>query len=70
MSKALKFVAACRLPTEWGEFTMHGFEEEGGQEHVALTMGDVSDGLLHDETVEIAVSFRVLDRRCFIFGEM
>ena len=24
---------------------MHGFEEEGGQEHVALTMGDVSDGL-------------------------
>lgn len=45
MSKALKFVASCRLPTEWGEFTMHGFEEEGGQEHVALTMGDVSDGL-------------------------
>ncbi|MGN7072989.1 GTP cyclohydrolase II, partial [Neisseria sp. P0001.S004] len=45
MSEALKFVASCRLPTEWGEFTMHGFEEEGGQEHVALTMGDVSDGL-------------------------
>ena len=45
MSNALKFVASCRLPTEWGEFTMHGFEEEGGQEHVALTMGDISDGL-------------------------
>ena len=45
MSNALKFVASCRLPTEWGEFTMHGFEEEGCQEHVALTMGDVSDGL-------------------------
>lgn len=45
MNNALKFVASCRLPTEWGEFTMHGFEEEGGQEHVALTMGDVSDGL-------------------------
>ncbi|MCH4597433.1 GTP cyclohydrolase II RibA, partial [Achromobacter xylosoxidans] len=45
MSNALKFVASCRLPTEWGEFTMHGFEEESGQEHVALTMGDVSDGL-------------------------
>ena len=45
MSNALKFVASCRLPTEWGEFTMHGFEEEGGQEHVALTMGNVSDGL-------------------------
>ena len=23
----------------------NGFEEESGQEHVALTMGDVSDGL-------------------------
>ena len=41
----LAFVASCRLPTEWGVFTMHGFEDENGQEHVALTMGDVSDGL-------------------------
>ena len=45
MSK-LNFVAACRLPTEWGVFTLHGFEDENGQEHVALTMADVSDGLL------------------------
>ena len=45
MSKALKFVASCRLPTEWGEFTMHGFEEEGGQEHVALTMGEVVEAV-------------------------
>ena len=41
----LAFVASCRLPTEWGVFVMHGFEDENGQEHVALTMGDVSDGL-------------------------
>ncbi|MCP1660381.1 GTP cyclohydrolase II [Neisseria perflava] len=41
----LKFIASCRLPTEWGVFTMHGFEEESGQEHVALVMGEVSDGL-------------------------
>lgn len=40
----LKFVASCRLPTEWGEFVMHGFEEPGGQEHVALVMGRVDDG--------------------------
>lgn len=40
----LKFVAACRLPTEWGVFTMYGFEEAGGQEHVALVMGEVGDG--------------------------
>ena len=41
----LRFVAACRLPTEWGEFTMHGFEElRSGQEHVALSMGIINDG--------------------------
>ncbi|WP_416190908.1 GTP cyclohydrolase II [Neisseria sp. CCUG12390] len=45
MTKAVKFVASCRLPTEFGVFTMYGFEEESGQEHVALVMGDVSDGL-------------------------
>lgn len=45
MTKELNFVASCRLPTEWGVFEMHGFETESGQEHVALTMGDVSDGL-------------------------
>lgn len=40
----LKFVAQCRLPTEWGVFQMHGFEEASGQEHIALVMGDVADG--------------------------
>ena len=41
----LSLVAACRLPTEWGEFTMHGFEElRSGQEHVALSMGIINDG--------------------------
>ncbi|KPN71397.1 GTP cyclohydrolase [Neisseria sp. 83E34] len=44
MMQGLKFVASCRLPTEWGVFMMHGFEEAGGQEHVALVMGDVGDG--------------------------
>ena len=39
MSK-LHFIAACRLPTEWGVFTLHGFEEENGQDHVALNMGE------------------------------
>lgn len=39
------FVAASKLPTPFGEFTMHGFrEEETGKEHVALTLGDVSNG--------------------------
>ncbi|QMT35701.1 GTP cyclohydrolase II [Neisseria wadsworthii] len=44
MMQGLKFVASCRLPTEWGVFMMHGFEEAGGQEHVALVMGDLGDG--------------------------
>ena len=44
-SPTLKFVAACRLPTEYGIFTLHGFEETGsGQEHIALVMGDVAGG--------------------------
>ncbi len=41
---ALRFIASCKLPTPWGEFTMHGFEEASGQEHVALTLGVVDDG--------------------------
>ena len=40
----LKFIASCRLPTEYGVFTMHGFEEPGGQEHIALSMGDIANG--------------------------
>lgn len=49
------FVAASKLPTPFGEFTMHGFlDEETGKEHVALTMGLLDDGLpvlgrLHSE---------------------
>ena len=45
MNKKIKYIASCRLPTEWGVFTMHGFEEANGQEHIALSMGDFSDGL-------------------------
>tara|TARA_B100001167_G_scaffold63077_1_gene37029 strand:+ start:1322 stop:1909 length:588 start_codon:yes stop_codon:yes gene_type:complete len=39
----VKYVASATLPTRWGRFTIHGFEEEGsGKEHVALAMGDVA----------------------------
>lgn len=39
------FVAASKLPTPFGVFTMHGFLDEAtGKEHVALTMGDVANG--------------------------
>jgi GTP cyclohydrolase II len=40
-----RYVESSRLPTAWGEFDMHGFEDEdNNKEHVVLTMGDVSDG--------------------------
>ena len=39
------FVAASKLPTPHGTFTMHGFQDEAtGKEHLALTMGDVGNG--------------------------
>jgi 3,4-dihydroxy 2-butanone 4-phosphate synthase/GTP cyclohydrolase II len=41
----VKHVAQAALPTEFGEFVLHGFHDEmRGSEHVALSLGDVSDG--------------------------
>jgi 3,4-dihydroxy 2-butanone 4-phosphate synthase/GTP cyclohydrolase II len=40
-------VATAKLPTEFGEFTVHGYRAKFDAveaEHVALTMGDVADG--------------------------
>ncbi|HVD31742.1 MAG TPA: bifunctional 3,4-dihydroxy-2-butanone-4-phosphate synthase/GTP cyclohydrolase II [Methylomirabilota bacterium] len=50
-------VATAKLPTEYGEFTVHGYRAKVGNteaEHVALTMGDVASGQpvlvrVHDE---------------------
>ncbi len=42
---SVRYVASCRLPTPWGVFDMHGFEDiELEKEHVLLTLGDVADG--------------------------
>jgi GTP cyclohydrolase II len=39
----VRFVESSRLPTDWGVFTMHGFEdEEANKEHLVLTLGDLS----------------------------
>ncbi len=36
----VRYVQTCRLPTPFGVFDMHGFEEVGtGKEHVVLTLG-------------------------------
>ncbi|MBT3410247.1 MAG: GTP cyclohydrolase II [Halieaceae bacterium] len=40
-----RYIESSRLPTAWGEFEMHGFEDaESNKEHVVLTLGVVSNG--------------------------
>jgi len=39
---SLKLVASTILPTPFAEFRLHGFEDENGKEHVALTLGDIT----------------------------
>lgn len=42
---AITFIESCRLPTRWGEFIMHGFDDaENNKEHVALSMGAIDNG--------------------------
>jgi|TARA_B110000438_G_C15774698_1_gene633520 GTP cyclohydrolase II len=36
-----KFITQSKLPTSHGEYTLCAFEEPNGQEHLALTFGDV-----------------------------
>ncbi len=39
------YIASSKLPTPFGEFMLHGFEDsETGKEHVAITLGDITDG--------------------------
>ena len=41
----LRFIEQSKLPTRWGEFTIHAFEDPfKGKEHVAITMGDCNSG--------------------------
>ena len=38
-------VATAKLPTEFGEFEIHAFEDlSDGKEHVALVLGEIGDG--------------------------
>ena len=39
---AIRFIESCKLPTPFGMFVMHGFEDDKTEkEHVVLTMGDI-----------------------------
>ncbi|MBB3167050.1 GTP cyclohydrolase II [Simiduia aestuariiviva] len=38
----IRYIESSRLPTPWGTFDMHGFEDpDNNKEHLVLTMGDV-----------------------------
>ncbi len=42
---SVSFITSSKIPTPWGMFDIHGFEEvESGKEHVVLSMGELSDG--------------------------
>jgi GTP cyclohydrolase II len=44
-SPGLDYMASCELPTPWATFRLHAFvEKDTGKEHLALTLGDVSNG--------------------------
>lgn len=51
----INYIATSTLPTPWGVFDMHGFEDtETGKEHVALTFGQLDTdqpvlGRIHSE---------------------
>ena len=38
----VSYIATSKLPTQWAEFSMHGFTDEEGKEHVALTLGELT----------------------------
>ena len=41
----IKYVESSKLPTPWGMFEMHGFEDDGmDKEHLVLTMGQWKSG--------------------------
>lgn len=43
--KLVECVAKAKMPTHYGDFTIHGYINKlNGEHHVALTMGDVADG--------------------------
>lgn len=65
--QAARLVASCRLPTQWGVFDLHGFEEPDTlREHVALTLGSMAEpapvlARLHSECLTGDALF---SRRC------
>lgn len=41
----LDYATSCALPTPWAQFTLHAWVEPAtGKEHLAMTLGELSDG--------------------------
>jgi GTP cyclohydrolase II len=44
-SPAAGTLVSCKLPTQWGEFDLHGLvDAKTGQEHAAMSLGRLDDG--------------------------
>ncbi|MEH6549188.1 MAG: GTP cyclohydrolase II [Pseudomonadales bacterium] len=42
---SVRYIESAKLPTQWAEFDMHGFEDvKNDKEHVVLTLGEMGDG--------------------------
>jgi len=42
---SVRYIDSSALPTRWGDFKIHGFEDtDNNKEHVVLTLGIVDDG--------------------------
>ena len=65
---SITYVASSRLPTPFGVFTMHGFEDSAtGKEHIALSMGDVGNGepvLARANTLNALTGDALFSMRC------
>jgi GTP cyclohydrolase II len=45
VKEEVDYVTSCALPTPWAQFTLHAFIEHAtGKEHLAMVLGDVSNG--------------------------
>lgn len=62
MSMYKQTTVSAKLPTKWGDFTIHALEKSlDGKEHVALVMGDISG----DEPVLIRIHSECLTGDAF-----
>ena len=49
-----------KLPMPWGEFSVIGFEDHNGEEHLAIYLGELSENPFEDSHSPM------LNRRCFV----